>query len=747
MRPALVLALLALLAVVAVARTGPPAPKPDDAPAIEFSAGRAELVIANLVGDAAPHPVGTAAHDRIRELLADRLGGLGFEVQRLSRFVCSGTTCANVTDLLARLPGRVGANAVVLTAHYDSVPAGPGASDDGMGVATVLEVARALRAAPSLRRPVWFLLTDGEEIGLFGAKALVESPLVGQIGVVVNVEARGTKGPSLMFETSARNAGLVRVFAASTAHPIASSLFPTLYSILPNDTDLSVYKGAGLAGLNYAIIGGAARYHTPRDDLAHADPGSLQHHGDNALAVVRALADGASSSSADDDLVFFDVLGAFVVRWPARVSFVAALAVLAALGASAFAAFKRGLLSGTRLAFGAASALAVPAAAAIGVVAGATFGVLGAAPAAWVAHPWPMELASSALGAMAAAWVVGLMGRRADAEGMWWGPGLVLAALSALVSARLPGLSFFFEVPAAAACLATGAWTFGSRKSSTRRGWLSVAMPVTTVLVWVPTLGLLYDGLGSHLLAGVAAGTGLVVWTAAPVLVSLSRRAQNLLLAGLALVSVFGLVAARVVAPFDADTPAHVSIRFYQADGEAPRALLFAHDGAPDALARAFPAHEHGWPWLHESVTASAAASAEAAEPLPRLEVVSLAGALAERRISVRLRSARGASIVGIALRPGDFTAVSMHGEPLAAPEPVLHRAAPWSSYECVTTPAEGIDVELTAVGGQPVVAYVYDRAPGLPPGAPRNLADMRGPDAVPYGPGDYSVVAKEVTF
>jgi len=229
---------------------------------------------------------------------------------------------------------------VMLTAHYDSVPAGPGASDDGMGVATVLEVARALRTSPETRRPVWLVFTDGEELGLFGAKAFVANPsLVGQVGTVVNVEARGTAGPSLMFETSRDNAGLVRAFAASTDHPVASSLFPTLYSMLPNDTDLTVYKANGLAGLNYAIIGGAARYHTPRDDLAHADLASLQHQGDNVLAIARTLADAAEPTTAPGDLVFFDCLGTFVVRWPARSALPIALGLLAILGVSAVAAF------------------------------------------------------------------------------------------------------------------------------------------------------------------------------------------------------------------------------------------------------------------------------------------------------------------------------------------------------------------------------------------------------------------------
>jgi len=121
MRPAVV---LALLAAVAVLRSGPPSPKPVDAPVTEFSASRAQRVLADVAGGGA-RPPGTAEHDRVRELLAEKLAAFGFVVERPSGFICGRVACATVTNLLVRIPGRVGANAVVLTAHYDSVPAGP----------------------------------------------------------------------------------------------------------------------------------------------------------------------------------------------------------------------------------------------------------------------------------------------------------------------------------------------------------------------------------------------------------------------------------------------------------------------------------------------------------------------------------------------------------------------------------------------------------------------------------------------
>src|SRR5690606_20320981 len=100
------------------------------------------------------------------------------------------------------IPGERRTGALALAAHYDSVPAGPGAGDDGAGVAALLEIARVLVREPPPRRSVWLWFTDGEEMGLLGARALVSEPeLIANVEVVVNLEARGTSGPSLMFES------------------------------------------------------------------------------------------------------------------------------------------------------------------------------------------------------------------------------------------------------------------------------------------------------------------------------------------------------------------------------------------------------------------------------------------------------------------------------------------------------------------------------------------------------------------
>ena len=153
-----------------------PAPLPENAPATSFSAARALTFERELLGGDVPHPVGTAAHDAIRDRLAAQFRALGYDVTIQRTFACSAwVTCSPIANVIARTPGDARPNALVLATHYDSVPAGPGVSDDGVGVGALLETARALRNE-RFRNPIVYLVTDAEEVALLGAEGFVADP-------------------------------------------------------------------------------------------------------------------------------------------------------------------------------------------------------------------------------------------------------------------------------------------------------------------------------------------------------------------------------------------------------------------------------------------------------------------------------------------------------------------------------------------------------------------------------------------
>ncbi|NIP95655.1 MAG: M28 family peptidase, partial [Akkermansiaceae bacterium] len=205
-----------LLAIIALTATGllvahchqPPPALGVDAPLELFSAGRAWERLESLLGDETPHPLGSAANDAVRARLVEQLENLGLRPEVNSRWVTGAgrwsSTLVRAHNVLAELPSSHPERpAIVLACHHDSVPAGPGASDDGAGMAAILEIARILMAEAPLARPVILLFTDGEELGLFGARGFaLENPVAERVGLILNFEARGSSGGSLMFETS-----------------------------------------------------------------------------------------------------------------------------------------------------------------------------------------------------------------------------------------------------------------------------------------------------------------------------------------------------------------------------------------------------------------------------------------------------------------------------------------------------------------------------------------------------------------
>ena len=310
--------------LLALGQLEPPAPLAGDAPAGEFSATRALAHVRHVAR--APHPVGSVEHDAVRDYIVAELTRIGVtpEIQRAT--VSQHETSArldlyDVENIVARLPGTGGSRrALLLIGHYDSVPTGPGASDDGHAVAALLETLRALRAGPPLAHDVLFLFSDGEEQGLLGARAFAaESPHRGDVALALNFEARGTGGPAFLFQISPGGSGLARTLGRAAPHPIASSLLGDIYRRLPNDTDLSELMRAGIPGMNFAYFDNYPGYHAQGDTAAALDPGSLQHQGDTALALARAFGDGELAVPPAPAATWFNATRSWLIWYPSVV--------------------------------------------------------------------------------------------------------------------------------------------------------------------------------------------------------------------------------------------------------------------------------------------------------------------------------------------------------------------------------------------------------------------------------------------
>jgi len=314
----------------------PPAPLSLGAPPELFSAARAQIDIKAIAQ--APHPVGSAESARVRAYLAQRLRTLGAtvseqavplppkSVERLAKWrgTVAGAIGHNVIGLLPGSDRRQ--PALLLMAHHDSVWGSPGAADDAMGVASALEILRAIRAKGTPLRDVILLFSDAEEIGLDGANAFFEhDPLAAHVGVVVNLEARGGSGRANMFETGPDNGAMMRLYADRVRRPASNSAAILIYDHMPNSTDYTVPKQRGIAGFNIANLGGASLYHSPLSTPDAIDPATLQDMGVQALDLANALAFAPSLPPRRPSMAFSDVLGRMTIAYPTPLGWVPVL--------------------------------------------------------------------------------------------------------------------------------------------------------------------------------------------------------------------------------------------------------------------------------------------------------------------------------------------------------------------------------------------------------------------------------------
>ncbi|WP_428940160.1 M20/M25/M40 family metallo-hydrolase [Fontivita pretiosa] len=312
--------LLALSVALAIWRLHPPG-----VDSLGFSTAHAMAHLRIIAAE--PHPAGSERQALVRQYLIAQLESFGYQVQTQpsrQKVLRRRSGYENEVDLVNVMARRSGSGqtdrAVMLVAHYDSVPGAPGAGDNAAAVAALLEVARILAQQP-LRNDLIFLFTDAEEFGLLGARVFVrEHPWASDVAVVLNFEGRGSSGPSIMFQTTAGNGWLIDLLARVAPHPVCSSFTFDVYRRLPNDTDFTVFqRHAQMQGMNFAFIDDWANYHRSTDDIQRLDPASMRHHGLQALALGRALATmDLTHLPGTEDAVYFDVLSLAVVRYPMR---------------------------------------------------------------------------------------------------------------------------------------------------------------------------------------------------------------------------------------------------------------------------------------------------------------------------------------------------------------------------------------------------------------------------------------------
>ncbi|QIL02645.1 M20/M25/M40 family metallo-hydrolase [Sphingomonas sinipercae] len=694
-----------------------------------FDTRSAKARLQRILGDERPHPSDSEANDAVRGRLVAELNAIGLKPIVRDQFACNDfakartVSCTRARNVIAVL-GPPAGKALLLNAHYDSAPASPGAADDGIGVATLLEVARLMKDR-QLQRPVVFLFNEGEELGLVGARAFLRDPLSRNVDSVLNFEARGITGPVVMFETSAPNGAAVKAFGDAVDRPFASSMATDLYRLLPNGTDVTTFSERGWLALNFAMVGNETRYHSPGDNLAALDDRSLQHMGDQALAMTERLADGVPE--AKGDRIFVDVLGRFLVQMSLAVGLAifAALAIAVSVLAIKRRAWFRAPLA-VLLALVLATALAWLGDFVMSALRPGTF---------WRAHP---ELTLSAV--YASAMLGALIPLRTLAAGIerermrlaYW---LVFLLLGAALASVAPGAIIYFMLPPLIVLAGVGLRRWRRRAEDVAA---LVALAVL-FLTWGEMLAQV-EQLFSPGPQWVVAPVGALVMIAALVEAGplLQRAGRALVLVGAAILALAGWAVVGVAPAYAQDRQQMFSVQHVTApDGRASWAV--SNDRAP------LPhGYGNGAKWEREALPHGKRKLWTTPAPTARIrpvtvEVLGSRNLGARRAVQLRLRS-NGA--MQVALRAPANSRLERAGtEGFMRP---LGAGGDEFTVACVGRSCDGAVLTLVFATSRPAPLTVIGTRPGLPPGG-EALLRQRPRHAQPQYSADQTVVVSKI--
>lgn len=280
-------------------------PKAKDSDAEGFSAARVleDIEVISKDNHSVAHPEERA---QVRQYLIDRLETMGGKVSLYQYDSLVGPKGKHVeyvfdaVNVLADFPASEQAEdetCLMFVAHYDSRYSTPmpkdtvwsyGAADDGYGVGVTLEtVSQLLKHRQDWKQGVKVLFTDAEEVGMMGMKAAWENDrqLFDNVGLIINLEARGTMGPALLFETCPGNEKVMELYESEARYPYTYSLTTVVYGFMPNFTDFTIVKDE-IPGMNFSTIADINHYHTDLDNFSNVKPNSIQHYGEQILPVA-----------------------------------------------------------------------------------------------------------------------------------------------------------------------------------------------------------------------------------------------------------------------------------------------------------------------------------------------------------------------------------------------------------------------------------------------------------------------------
>ena len=307
-------------------------PSPKDVDAEGFSSARVVKDLEVIAQE--PHSVAhPEARDRLLNYLTERLEKLGGNPQTyVYPNITSRKFTFNAKNLLAEFPPLKASSDttyLLMMAHHDSrypwklmgdTVTALGAVDDGYGLGIILEsIHQALKYRKEWNQGIKVLFTDAEEVDLQGMKAAHQynKEIFDNVGLILNIEARGPFGPALLFETSPGNERLVKLYADHARYPFGYSITNMVYQQMPNGTDFNIVRDS-IAGFNFSPVQDINHYHTDLDNIHNISEKTIQHYGEQIMPLMKEYLTNKEYAEksyflAEEDVIYFSIplLGTF----------------------------------------------------------------------------------------------------------------------------------------------------------------------------------------------------------------------------------------------------------------------------------------------------------------------------------------------------------------------------------------------------------------------------------------------------
>jgi hypothetical protein len=598
-------------------------------------------------------------------------------------------------------------------------------------------------------------------MGLLGAQAFVkERPVKQDIGLVLNFEARGSSGQSLMYETSNGNKWLIEEFAKAAPRPAANSLMYEVYRLLPNNTDLTIFKRAGLPGLNFAYIDQSTNYHTQLDNAGNIAEGSLQHQGSYALALARHFGDLDLRTTANGNAIYFDVLGAFLVRYPASlvVPFTILLLVLLITCLVLGYRRKRLTLGGVALGFTAFLLSMVGAGLIVSLVWRLANSLHHEYSMMSFGDTYNSKLYLVGFVALTIAITSGLylwFGKRASVLNLWVGALIWWMLFLIVTTLFLPGGSYLFAWSLLFNLLSLLVVLYRNREEP--RSWTLSAVllvaAIPAIILFIPIIQTLFVGLTVASSAQVMVVVAVLCGALISQLSFIARINKQLPLAALA-VCVGFLIAASLTSHFDASRPKQNDL-FYALQAETGRAVWASTSDTADEWTSQFLSTKpsfidmpdffpgRSWRFLTSEATPVALAA-------PQIELLADNKSDTGRTLHVRVTSPRQAPVISLYVDADtEVQGTDVNGQPITQGTSGAKSSQPntWS-LRYYALPAEGIVLSLVSKSQQPIKIKAVDQSyelPNIPNTTFRARPDSMIPAPLPLS--DSTLVSKSFVF